>query len=80
MLPHTGPSGGDWSINRFAAVVVEGAEGFTITGCTFSRLDNAAVFLGGCVSRAVQFHPHGDQFDFVWLPARTPHGGALYVW
>ena len=20
------------------------------------------------------------EFDFVWLPARTPHGGASYVW
>ena len=30
--------------------------------------------------RAVQFHPHGGQSDFVWLSARTPHGGALYVW
>ena len=27
---------------------------------------------------AVQFHPHGGQSDFVWLPARTPHGA--YVW
>ena len=31
-------------------------------------------------SRAVQFHPHGGQSDFVWPPARTPHGGASYVW
>ena len=22
---------------------------------------------------AVQFHPYGDQLDFVWLSARTPH-------
>ena len=29
------------------------------------------------VPRAVQFHPHGGQFDFVWLSARTPHG--VYV-
>ena len=29
-------------------------------------------------ARAVQFHPHGGQFDFVWLSARTPHGA--YVW
>ena len=29
-------------------------------------------------SGAVQFHPHGGQFDFVWLSARTPHGA--YVW
>ena len=35
-------------------------------------------------SLAVQFHPHGGQFnfDFVWLSARTmhPHVGAQYVW
>ena len=30
--------------------------------------------------RAVQSHPRGGQSDFVWLPARTPHGGASYVW
>ena len=29
---------------------------------------------------AVQFHPHRGQADFVWLPVRTPQGGALYVW
>ena len=27
---------------------------------------------------AVQLHPHGGQFNFVWLSARTPHGA--YVW
>ena len=32
------------------------------------------------VSRAVQSHPNGGQFDFFWPPARTPHGGASYVW
>ena len=26
------------------------------------------------------FTPMGGQFDFVCLPARTPHGGASYVW
>ena len=31
-------------------------------------------------SRAVRHHPNGGQFDFVWLPAHTPHGGASYVW
>ena len=37
---------------------------------------------GGYVSRAVQFHPDGGRFDFVWLPARTmhPHVGPQYVW
>ena len=34
----------------------------------------------GTSSRAVQFHPHGGQFDFVWLSARTPHVGPQYAW
>ena len=31
-------------------------------------------------SRAVQFHSDGGQSDFSWLPARTSHGGASYMW
>ena len=34
--------------------------------------------IAGYAPRAVQFHPHGGQSDFVWLSARTPHGA--YVW
>ena len=30
------------------------------------------------VGRSIS-HPDGGQFDVVWLPARTPHGGAPYV-
>ena len=29
---------------------------------------------------AVQFHPNGVQFGFVWLPARTMHTHGAYVW
>ena len=34
-----------------------------------------------CGTRPQPFNstPHGGQSDFVWLPARTPHGGASYV-
>lgn len=38
---------GDWAVNRHAVVTVAGAEAFEVTGCTFERLDNAAIFLGG---------------------------------
>ena len=31
-------------------------------------------------SRVVQFHPHGGQFDFVRLSARTMHPHGAYVW
>jgi hypothetical protein len=62
MFPHTGPSGGDWSINRFAAVTVSGAEDVAISGCIFSRLDNAGVFLGGYTRNVVI----ADN-EFAWL-------------
>ena len=32
------------------------------------------------VSQPFDFTLNVGQFDFVWLPARTPHGGAPYVW
>ena len=32
------------------------------------------------VNSRVQFHPTESQLDVVWLTARTPHGGASYVW
>ena len=35
----------------------------------FHHIDN------GTASRAVRFHLVGIPFDFVWLPARTPHVG-----
>ena len=37
--------GGDWSVNRFAAVVAEGVEELNISGCTFTRLDNGGIFI-----------------------------------
>ena len=40
----------------------------------------SAAFNGRCASRAVQFHPHGGQFVFVWLSARTMHPHGAYVW
>ena len=46
----------------------------------FPELKKNPLFIAGesYASRAVQFHPHGGQSDFVWLSARTPHGA--YVW
>ena len=53
-----------------------GVEWTNFTG-TFSNgtaVVNASVY----ASRAVQFHPNGGQFGFVWLSALTPH--VAYVW
>ena len=47
----------------------------TVLTCSLVRRTGAD---DGYASHAVQFHPHGGQSDFIWLPARTPHGA--YVW
>ena len=37
----------------------------------------AHVVLGKVVPEPVNYTPMGSQFDFAWLPARTPHGGCI---
>ena len=38
---------GDWALDRFAAVFLQGTEGVTIENCTFERLDGNAVMVSG---------------------------------
>ena len=55
----------------------------TSQGPTFAGVDldvRRGVVVTGHASRAVQLHPNGGQFDFVWLPARTMHPLGAYVW
>ena len=49
-------------MNRYAAVTLEGVAGINITGCTFTRLDNAGVFIGG-YARGVVIADN----EFAWL-------------
>ena len=41
------PSAGDWALDRFSAVFLQGTEGVDIDGCTFERLDGNAVMISG---------------------------------
>jgi hypothetical protein len=43
------PSGGDWALQRTAAVFVTGAERVVIDNCHFERLDSIGVMLSGYV-------------------------------
>lgn len=45
--------GGDYAMVKAAAVVAENVDGFTIDGCSFSRLDGNAVMLYSFVRRAL---------------------------
>jgi hypothetical protein len=47
MMPHGVPSAGDWALDRYAAVFLEGTEGAMVDGCTFERLDGNAVMVSG---------------------------------
>jgi hypothetical protein len=47
MEPRANPSGGDWALERMAAIFLEGTEGVTIYNSTFTKLDSNAVFLSG---------------------------------
>ena len=60
--PHMAPTGGDWAVNRAAALSVTGATGLGVHNSTFWRLDNAGIFLGG-------FHRNATIADneFAWL-------------
>jgi hypothetical protein len=39
------PSGGDWSLHRGGAVLIENASNIDLVNCTFRRLDGNAIFL-----------------------------------
>ena len=39
--PYVVPSPGDWSVHRGGAIMIEGSEGATVTGCDFLRLGGA---------------------------------------
>jgi len=45
--PHGAPSGGDWGLQRKAAVMLEGTENALIDGSLFTRLDGLGIFIAG---------------------------------
>merc|ERR1719171_98645 len=47
MMPHGVPSAGDWALDRYAAVFLQGTENYLIEDCTFERLDGNAIMVSG---------------------------------
>ena len=70
MNPHGVPSGGDWALQRDAALFAEGTVGLNVTGCTFERLDGNALMLSGFTREAViaenEFSYIGDTVIASW--------------
>lgn len=59
------PVGGDWALQRTAAVFIEGSEGVTVEDCTFTRLDGNALMLSaynrGAVIQRNEVRPISDR-------------------
>lgn len=70
LQPHGVPSGGDWALERMAAVFLEGTEHLSITNCSFSRLGGNAIMLS-------KYHRYASitSSDFEWLG-----GSAVALW
>ena len=47
MKPHGVPSAGDWALDRWGAIFLQGTEGAKIDGCTFTRLDGNGIMVSG---------------------------------
>lgn len=62
MVPWGVPSGGDWGLYRGGAVFVEGAEGITVDGNLFQRLDGNGVFVSGYTRNVTV-----SNNEFVWI-------------
>ena len=84
---HTCPAGGctapkrsqDGACPRHAATQAEGTQrGGGAPAATKGRIQRDHRKPSVYAPRAVQFHPNGGQFGFVWLPARTPHGACVW--
>eukprot|EP00435_Cladocopium_sp_Y103_P019596 s583_g4.t1 len=70
MMPHGVPSAGDWALDRYSAVFMQGTQHTLIDNCTFERLEGNAVMVSGYNRWATI-----QQSDFAYLG-----GNAVVAW
>ena len=58
MAPHGVPSGGDWALERFGAVMVEGTENLVVDSCEFTRNDGNGLMVSGYNRQATVSNSH----------------------
>jgi hypothetical protein len=68
--PHGLPSGGDWALQKTAAITLVGTENITIAANVLTRLDGNGVFVGG-YNRGLTI----SQNEFSWIG-----GSAMAAW
>ena len=70
MMPHGVPSAGDWALDRYAAVFLQGTEQVVVGNCSFERLDGNAIMVSGYNRDATI-----ESSDFSYLG-----GNAIVAW
>eukprot|EP00929_Paragymnodinium_shiwhaense_P049370 TRINITY_DN24907_c0_g1_i1.p1 TRINITY_DN24907_c0_g1~~TRINITY_DN24907_c0_g1_i1.p1 ORF type:complete len:805 (-),score=179.69 TRINITY_DN24907_c0_g1_i1:258-2672(-) len=70
MMPHGVPSAGDWALDRYGAVFMQGTENTVVDGCLLERLDGNAVMISGYNRNATI-----QNSDFAYLG-----GNAVVAW
>ena len=56
MEPHGVPSAGDWALDRYGAIFLQGTEGAMISGCSIERVDGNGVMVSGYNRNATMKH------------------------
>ena len=62
LMDHGTPSGGDWGLQRHAALFLDGTENVVVQGCVFERLDGNAIITSGYNRNTVI-----DSSEFAWI-------------
>ena len=70
MERHGVPSAGDWALDRFGAIYLQGTESVTFDSCIFDRLDGNGVMISGYNRNATISH---SDFSFIG-------GNAMAAW
>lgn len=70
MMPHGVPSAGDWALDRYGAIYLQGTESVVIDGCTLERIDGNGVMVSGYNRNATIQH---TEFAYVG-------GNAIAAW
>jgi hypothetical protein len=66
----TQTTGGDWALDRFGAVFLEGTEQVTVQNCYFEQLDGNGLFMSGYNRNTTVY-----QNEFAWIG-----GNAMAQW
>lgn len=69
--PHGLPSGGDWALERLAAIVIENADNVTVSDCHLTRLDGNGIMINGRAHNTALLH---NELSYIGATAMAAWG------